>query len=202
MQGKEKLPYHEIQASAWKRDKEHATLLSRSNPVIEKWVALMVYWKNNSAMYAKRNMIKYPKTADRPEQIRARNIIRDNLKKGYTIEIHTEYYVKDIKVVDQIDLTGQRTPRLDIAIFIIAPFQAKIGIQLNGPPHGTKKRSGLDDLQKQVLEHKDNGWKIVAFEHWKMPKLWQTEGIPPSYTKTDYDEVQESLKGILPLKKH
>lgn len=128
----------------------------------------------------------------RPEQMLAYKLI---CQYGEFPELRlagTEYKVRDIKVVDYIDLTGDRMPTLDI-VFLYG-FE-KIGIRVNGHYHDSRTRK--DRIQKLVLEHPQNGWKIVDFWYHSMPNLFSKK---PDM-KLVYDEVKRELEGVIAFRK-
>lgn len=108
----------------------------------------------------------------------------------------TEYLVKDIKIVDRINLTGDRTPKLDI-VFIFA--DKKVGIRVNGKWHDS--RTIKDRTQKTVLEHPKNGWIIVDFNYWEMETLFKhyKSFEKPNYKIKILEEIQSKLEGIIKL---
>lgn len=146
---------------------------------------------NRSRYFATRQMGKTGVKANRPEQLLAYELI---MQYGMGIEsLETEYSLKrKIKVVDHIDLRYPRSPTLDIAIFL---KNKKIGIRVNGHYHDSRTRK--DRIQKLVLEHPLNGWKIIDFWYFAMPNLFNKN----PKIELAYEEVRRELEGVIRLEK-
>lgn len=96
----------------------------------------------------------------RPEQIFARDYIAEKYPDWIQ---KLEYKMYNLTLDD----VKYRNCILDIAI-----TNKKIAIRLNGGYHFSSGRQELkDELQKEAL--KQDGWRVVDFDHYKMPNLFK-----------------------------
>ena len=149
---------------------------------------------NRTRSIAKQNMRIKGHTRNRPEEKLAAELIDRHMPKGTWWDLKTQYKVKDLQVVDYIDLTGDRAPRLDIALYLYDKKRVlakKVAIRLMGPIHDESEH--FDEIQKMVLEHPKNAWIVVDFWHWAMPRLWKLD------KKDALLEIQAKLKHIVKL---
>lgn len=149
---------------------------------------------NRTQFFANKAMRANGNTKNRPEQLLARDLIQAH----YSEKLETEYTPTDIKPLPDLDLTGDRSPRLDIAI----PSK-RIAIRLNGPPHDRRITRNYDRAQQVFLEMQEKPWKVVNFVHTMMPVLWRSHsrGLTSQELKMAYDEIRRNLDGVIRLPK-
>lgn len=131
---------------------------------------------------------------NRPEQMLAKALIKSHIPD----EVESEYTPKNLIALEDLDLTGDRSPRLDIAI----PSRF-IAIRLQGPAHDRKSQAHYDNLQRIFLEFQRPQWKVVDFVYTEMSVLWTANqrGLSAQEITSAYEEIRQKLRKTLDLPK-
>lgn len=149
---------------------------------------------NRTSFFANKNMRLAGNTSNRPEQLLARDLIQAH----YPEKLETEYTPKDLHPLSDMDLTGNRAPRLDIAI----PSK-RIAIRINGPSHTRKNRRNYDRAQQVFLESQDKPWTVIdiPISGDRNPVLYRSHerGLSAQELRMAYEEIRKELDGIIHL---
>lgn len=119
---------------------------------------------NRSSSIAKKNMRKKGATSNRPEQL----LVAEILEYHVTETVTTEAKLKNLKDVDAITLTGDRSPRPDILFEI---FKQKFVVRINGPSHDTREK--YDRAQKLFLEMQEPSYRVVDVSYVRHELLFE-----------------------------
>ena len=147
---------------------------------------------NTTRSRAKKGMRKKGDTKYRPEQILAHDIIEScSISKLRKLEM--EFSPADIVPLEGTNLTGDRSPRLDI-YFQTQDF-VNYAIRLNGPYHDEKKQERKDYVQKVFLEMQPEKWIVIDFNYVTMQNLFKRNLRKLTLTELilAYNEVKKYL---------
>jgi len=145
---------------------------------------------NRTRSKAKAGMRKSGNKSFRPEQ----KLVHDILKEcaiGIT-ELQMEYKPKSIVPLKGTDLTGIRSPTLDIYF----KFEdTEVAIRLNGPYHDELKQERKDNIQQLFLENQPIPWQVFNFKYWDMQYVFKRN--KRKLTKSEliqaYNEIKRSF---------
>jgi len=91
-------------------------------------------------------------TSNRPEQL----LLAEIIKYHVTETVTTEAKLKNLKAVDAINLTGDRSPRPDI---LFEYQKQKFIVRVNGPYHDSREK--YDRAQKLFLEMQEPPYRVI-----------------------------------------
>lgn len=144
---------------------------------------------NTTRSRAKKAMRRKGDTKYRPEQKLSFDIINNSLR---TQKIEMEYNPEKIVPLEGTDLTGDRSPRLDIYFQI---EMTNYAIRLNGPYHDELKQERKDFVQKTFLEMQPEPWNVIDFNYIKMQNLFKRNKrkLSTSELKLAYNEIKNTM---------
>ena len=149
---------------------------------------------NTTRSRAKKAMRKKNSTKYRPEQILVHDIINECYVGGSGLrKIEMEYLPPDIIPIEGTDLTGERSPRLDI--YLQTADLMNYAVRLNGPYHDDQKQERKDFIQKTFLEMQPERWFVIDFDYIKMQNVFKRNlrKLTPGELILAYNEIKKNL---------
>ena len=146
---------------------------------------------NTTRSRAKKAMRKKGSTKYRPEQILVYDIISE-CDIGIRI-IEMEFKPTNILPLEGTDLTGERSPILDI--YLQDDNFTNYAIRLNGPYHDEQKQERKDFIQKTFLEMQPEKWRVIDFNYITMQNVFKRNlrKLTPGELILAFNEIKRNL---------
>lgn len=147
---------------------------------------------NTTRSRAKKAMRKKGSTKYRPEQILVHDIIKE-CHVGGLKKIEMEFKPANILPLEGTDLTGDRSPILDI--YLQDGNMTNYAIRLNGPYHDELKQERKDYVQKTFLEMQPEKWVVIDFNYVTMQNVFKRNlrKLTPGELILAYNEIKKYL---------
>jgi len=123
---------------------------------------------NTTRSRAKKGMTRKNNTSNRPEEILVHDIIKSTLPD--IDEIKTQHKPPNIVPLKGTDLTGERSPKIDVYFRIGTRHYA---IRVMGPIHDEWKRENYDFVQRTFLEMQPEKWAVIDFNYVTMQNVFR-----------------------------
>lgn len=144
-------------------------------------------------LFTYRNMRQAGQTTNRPEQMLAYYLIQGHLKQ----KVELEYKPPHLRALPDVDLTGDRSPKLDLAVPSI-----RVAIRVMGQSHDNLPQERYDNIQRIFLEMQHPPWHVVDLWYYSLETLWKCRerGLSSQELEEAYSELYEKLHKVLDLR--